>query len=272
MRKSKPASGQSPEPDTGLHQNIGRACSALAALAQASENGLRFADVERETGLSKATTHRLMLGLVDKGLADFDEERGRYYLGMRLFMWSAAAGERFAISRNIGAALDSLAQKTEDTVYLMMRNGADAICLDRREGSFPIRTLTLRVGDRRPLGIGAGSMAILASMPHADIEHALELGTAERARYGIADRELYKMMATARQRGYAFYNGQIIPSMSAVGVPLFDDRGAAIASLSVAALSERLAPARRDEVTKLLQQEAAAFTERLKQASTMRKS
>jgi DNA-binding IclR family transcriptional regulator len=212
---------------------------------------------------------RKLLRHLDLFATQLRGDPGRYYLGIRLFMWSTAAGERFAISRNIGAALDSLAQKTEETIYLMMRNGADAVCLDRREGSFPIRTLTLRVGDRRPLGIGAGSMAILASMPQADIERALEVGMAERARYGIADRDLYKMMATARQRGYAFYNGQIIPNMSAVGVPLFDIHGTAIASLSVAALSERLAPARRDKVTKLLQQEAAAFTERLKQASTM---
>jgi DNA-binding IclR family transcriptional regulator len=265
---SRGAARRAPEPDKGLHQNIGRACAALEALAQASERGLRFADIERATGLSKATTHRLLVGLLDKRLADFDEEEGRYYLGMRLFAWGAAAGDRFAISRTIGAALDRLAKATEDTVYLMMRDGVDAICLERREGSFPIRTLTLEVGDRRPLGIGAGSMAILAFMPPDDMERTLEIGAAERARYGLADRELRKMMANARQRHHTWFDGQIIPNMAAVGVPLFDQRGAPIASLSVAALSERLAGKRRDEVARLLQQEAAAFTQRLKGASS----
>ena len=265
MRKS--ASTAATEPETGLHQNIARACSALSALAGSSEQGMRFADLERATGLSKATMHRLLLGLVDKGLADFDETSGRYFLGMRLFLWSAAAGDRFAVLRNIGSALDGLAHETEDTVYLMIRNGFDAICLARKEGRFPIRTLTLKVGDRRPLGIGAASLALLAFMPADDIERALQAGAPERAQYGIPDRQLHKMMASARQQGYAWYNGQIIPNMSAIGVPLFDVSGSPIASLSVAALSDRLAPARRAEIAGSLQREAAAFTERLKRAS-----
>ena len=100
-------------------------------------------------------------------------------------------------------------------------------------------------------------------MPAADIERALQAGAPERAQYGISDHQLHKMMASARQQGYAWYNGQIIPNMSAIGLPLFDVSGNPIASLSVAALSDRLAPARRAEVAASLQREAAAFTERL---------
>ena len=40
-------------------------------------------------------------------------------------------------------------------------SGADAVCIDRRLGSYPVKTLTVEVGTKRPLGIGAGSLAIL---------------------------------------------------------------------------------------------------------------
>lgn len=267
LRKSASTTPAPAEPETGLHQNIARACSALAALADSSEQGMRFADIERAMGLSKATMHRLLLGLVDKGLADFDETSGRYFLGMRLFMWSAAAGDRFAVLRNIGSALDGLAHETEDTVYLMIRNGFDAICLARKEGRF--RSGPSSQG-RRSASAWNRRCEFGAARIHARGRHRAGLAgwrartrAIRHSRSPIAQDDGERTSAALR----AWYSGQIIPNMSAIGLPLFDVSGNPIASLSVAALSDRLAPARRAEIAALLQREAAASTKRLKRAS-----
>lgn len=45
--------------------------------------------------------------------------------------------------------MDRLQAETQDTCYLTLRSGFDAVCLDRREGLSPIRVLTLDVGSRR---------------------------------------------------------------------------------------------------------------------------
>ena len=70
--------------------------------------------------------------------------------------WATAAKHRFSFVRLAEPALERLAHRTQDTVYLVARVGDEIVCLDAREGSFPIKALTLNVGDRRPLGIGAG--------------------------------------------------------------------------------------------------------------------
>src|SRR5690606_7313088 len=62
-----------------------------------------------------------------------------------------------------------LAEQTGDTVFLTVRSGFDGVCVDRKEGSYPVKAFVLEPGRRRPLGVGAGNVAILASLPEDEI-------------------------------------------------------------------------------------------------------
>jgi hypothetical protein len=133
----------------GEHQNIVRTSLLLTALAGAAAQGLRLTDVGRLTGLGKATAHRLLAGLVAHGLAEQDES-GRFFLGKRVLSLAAAAANRFGLARLATPLLAEIAQKFEDTVYLSLRSGDEAVCIGRFEGAFPIKTLTLALGESRP--------------------------------------------------------------------------------------------------------------------------
>jgi len=243
--------------EKGQHQNIARATMVLDALAEVASTGLRLADVTRVTGLGKATAHRVLAGLVAHGLAEQDEENGCFYLGMRLVLWGAAAGNRFGLTERATPGLARLCQRTEDTVYLSLRSGDEAVCLDRYEGSYPIKTLTLQVGDRRPLGIGAGSLALLAFLPDEEIARILSANVQARIPYRdrIDELELREMIEAARSMGYALNDGKIIPGMSAVGVPICREDGISIASVSVAAISTRMQSPRRENIVSNIKQE-----------------
>jgi DNA-binding IclR family transcriptional regulator len=39
-------------------------------------------------------------------------------------------------------------------VFLLVRSGFHAVCLDRADGPFPIRSFTGDIGGRIPLGLG----------------------------------------------------------------------------------------------------------------------
>ncbi len=242
--------------EKGLHQNISRANIVLTALAAHSAEGLRLTDVVNATSLGKATVHRILNGLVINGLVDQDKQTGRFFLSLKLISWAMAAGDRFGLARRAGPSLVRITQRTQDTVYLSLSTGEEAVCIDRREGSFPIKTLTLRVGDRRPLGVGAGSLAMLAFLPDEDVERIIQANGAEQARFGIDEMTLRDMIATARRLGYALNEERLIPGMSAVGVPIRRPNGAPFAALSVAAISSRLQTPRRDSIAATLQQEA----------------
>ncbi|MFP4326940.1 MAG: IclR family transcriptional regulator [Paracoccaceae bacterium] len=246
-----------PESGGASVQTIDRAARVLRVLAGGPAEGMRLIDVTARLDLGKATTRRLLMALVDVGFVAFDETTKHYSLGYGVFALGLAA-RRFHIVELARPALVRLAAATGDTVYLSVRDGDQAICVDRCTGRFPIRTLTLDVGDRRPLGVGAGSLALLAFQPKADIDRVLRDDHAARARFaGFDEDSLRRMIDATRDRGHAFNDGRIVSAMAAVGVPVLDAAGHAVAALSIAAIRERMDAPRDAELVALLAREAA---------------
>jgi DNA-binding IclR family transcriptional regulator len=247
---------------TGTHQSIARPTAVLEALAVAGAAGLRMTDVMRDTGLGKATVHRMLGGLAASGLVDQDADSGRFFIGTRILSWAVVAGDRFSLARLAEPALTRLAQTTLDTVYLTTRVGDEALCLNRREGTHPIKTITLNVGDRRPLGVSAGGLALLAFLPDAEVEQVLRAQAQARTPLPFDQVTLRKMIAQTRSAGFAHYDAPVlhgsegVTGMAAVAVAIRKPDARPIATLSVAAIAARLQGERRKAVVAQLQDEA----------------
>jgi DNA-binding IclR family transcriptional regulator len=246
---------------TGLNQSIARPTAILESLAAGSAGGLRMTDVMKATGLGKATVHRLLAGLTECGLAEQDRETGRFLLGVRILSWAAIAADRFGLARLTEPAMLRLAQVTLDTIYLTARSGDEAVCLSRREGLHPIKTLTLNAGDKRPLGVSAGGLALLAFLPDREIERILAMQAETRVQMPFDQVTLRKMIAETRQAGFAYYDApvlhgsEVVTGMAALALPVRRADGYPIASLSVAAISPRLQTQRRSAVVAQLRDE-----------------
>ena len=247
---------------TGLHQSISRPTAVLEALAAASSAGLRMTDVMHATNLGKATVHRLLAGLAAFSLVDQDKETGRFFLGSRILSWAVTAGDRFGLARLAEPAMVRLAQATLDTIFLTARSGDEVVCIDRREGFHPIKTLTLNIGDRRPLGVSAGGLALLAFLSDQEIERVLSLQAEARTQLPFDQIALRRMIADTRQADFAYYDApvlhgsEVVTGMAAVAVPIRRPDKRPIASLSVAAITARLDAQRRKAIVAQLQAEA----------------
>jgi DNA-binding IclR family transcriptional regulator len=224
----------------GEHQNIGRATLVLAALSQNSKQGMRLTDLSRVTGLGKGTVHRILSGLSANGWIEQEEQSGSYFLGLQILSLAVAAANRFELAQRSAPIISRLADSTQDTVYLSLRSGYDAVCICRHEGSFPIKTITLNVGDRRPLGIGAGSLALLAFLPSDEIEKILDANRVARQQYPINDQQLRNMIKHAQEYGFTYNDERLVRGMSGIGIPVFRSDRMPIAAISVAAISSRL--------------------------------
>jgi DNA-binding IclR family transcriptional regulator len=252
-----------PDPPSGQgeHRNIARLLGVLDALSAASAKGLRLTDVVRTTGLGKTTAHRLLAGLMAAGLAEQDSETGRFFVGLKMLAWAVAAKNRFSIARLAEPALERLSRRTQDTVYLVARVGDEIVCVDAREGSFPIKVLTLNVGDRRPLGIGAGSLAILSALSEEEIERILATHAEARARFPFDEVQLREMIAATRRNGYAYNNVHLFQGMekavdmAGIAVPIRRGDGQPVAALHLTGITSRLEPPRRDNIVASLHEE-----------------
>ena len=145
----------------------------------------------------------------------------------------------------------------------MLRSGTDAVCIDRRLGSYPIKTLTVEVGMKRPLGIGAGSLAILAAMPEPEINNIIRENTRALSKYGQSPASLLKSVRTTQKLGYVAAPVHELERVIAIGLPILDRTQNPVAALSIAAIAERMQGKRRGELLELLQTETKRLHEML---------
>lgn len=234
-------------------QAIKRAVAVLRTVAAHGAHGASLKDVATTTGLHKATAHRILCALAEEGLLDQDPEDRAFRLGVELNALAGALGARCDLRSLAAPSIERLCRSTRDTVYLGVRSGYDGLCLDMREGSYPVKTLRLHVNDRWPLGVGAFSMALLAYLPDAEIAEIVEANAPRLVRHReYAPAELLKRVQETRQRGYAMDRVTSYPGMCGVGVPVLDPAGRPIASLCVVAILARMEEERRAQIAREL--------------------
>lgn len=243
--------------------NAERMTVLLDVLAAASRDGLRLVDLCSACGLTKASASRLLSGLVAQGLVERSADDGRYFIALDFVAQLPGVLKRLDLTSLLMPSLRAIAEATEDSVYLSIRSGLFALCIARVEGNYPIKTLALEVGHRRPLGVGAGSLALLAFEQDDEVVRIRERGNAARTSFGFDEVMLAGLIKTARRGGHAFIQGLVVPEMWAVGVPIRSQDGRPFAAISVSCLAERLAEPRRDHVVKLISAEIARFESEL---------
>ncbi|WP_226579811.1 IclR family transcriptional regulator [Acuticoccus sediminis] len=253
------------EPDSrGGTQSVDRALSLLAHIARAG-GGVSIVALVAGTGLSRPTVRRLLLALMRSGLVEQDAVTRDYALGPEAYLVGLMAQRRFDL---VDLAIDSLVKlsaESGDTSFLTVRRGAHGVCMHREDGDFPIRTQALQVGDRHPLGVGAGSLAILAALEPAEAEAAIGQNACALTNYypNYSLPLVRRMVEETRARGWSLNPGLNVANSWGIGMALRAPGGAIIGAFSIAALDVRLGAERQQELAVLLRRQAATFEERL---------
>lgn len=219
---------------------IQKVCAVMRAIGTRSPQ--RLSEIATATGLNKVTVLRIADTLVAEGFLERDPSGASGYArGPELVAMGASSGRSQDFAELAKPSLVRLADLSDDTALLSVRSGFEAVCVDRHLGTFPIRANYLDVGSRRPLGAGAGSLALLAWLPDREVEALLSAVTPRIAPYPrLTPDLLLREIATSRTRGYTLMLDLIIDRMGAIGVPIHDPSGRVVGALSIAALSERI--------------------------------
>ena len=243
-------------------QSIERVVGVLRVVASRGRHGMRLGDVAAASGLPTSTCLRMLKRLEIEGLLERHPITRQYFLGPLLHELGLLARPRIALAEHCEATLAELAEDSSDTVYLSERRGLEAVCSARAVGRYPIQALTLDVGIRRPLGVGAGGLAILCALPPAEADEVIEANAQRYAKLSTLDVEQVRdAVREGRERGYAFLDSAVFQGVAAVGVAF--PHGAPVAALSVAAISARLDEERRENIAALLKRHLLVLERRL---------
>jgi DNA-binding IclR family transcriptional regulator len=218
----------------GASYLIGSVLKAAKLLALFNEESpkLRNIDIARKTGFNKSTVMRLLLSLEKAGYVEKDPLTGEYSIGVALFEVGSKYLDRTDLHRQVMPILSELAGRCNETGYLAVLNGREAVYLDRVESSKAIRT-TSRVGSRVPLYCTGAGKAILAFQEEEQIQNIIK-NTKIKAFTSQTLTEkgkILKNLQEVRQRGWAIDNQEYEEEIKSIGAPLRDRSGKVIASI-----------------------------------------
>jgi DNA-binding IclR family transcriptional regulator len=251
-------------------QSIERALLLLREIAAHNRAGSRLLDLATRTGLQRPTVHRMLKCLTLEGMVQQDPDSHRYYLGSMVFELGLTAAPRFNLRDICHPSMTRIAEATGDTVFLTQRSGLDAVCVDRHEGTFPIKTFTLDVGVRRPLGVGTGSLAILSALPEEEVKGVINNNTQRLTEYGLTPTSLFNQVRRAQKLGYAVREMPTLAGVRSIGQAVHNHSGIAFAALSVSAISSRMTEKRVGELATLLKNETRVIEKQLASGGDLR--
>lgn len=222
-------------------QSIGRSLAILRLVIDYGDAGLGLREVARTLGLTVATTHRILRYLVGEGILAQDPDNRRYRIGSSAMQLGIATGAIPHFVETCRPLLQRLSEATQDTIYLSVRTGLHALCVAQVEASYPIRAGTMKVGDKVPLGIGSGSLALLAKLPADEFKRLtprLEPGL--RKYPGLTLQKMLEHVEEARRTGIGVSRELINPGISGIGTAILDARGHPFANVAIGSITPRI--------------------------------
>lgn len=224
---------------TASPQHRGRpplsAIEKVVAVAESLEKGDRLSVIARITGLPTSTVHRILQELVAVGWVR--ESDGDYRFGARLVSLVDQTGDASQIVRTARPILRALCERTSHTVHLALRQGDEAVYVDKLDGR-RIYQMRSRIGLSMSLHSTAIGKALLARLPDSEVRLiARRTGLPAHTERTITRiPALLAHLALVRRRGFAVDNEENEVHTRCIGAPVLDHRDLPIGGLSLSSL------------------------------------
>jgi DNA-binding IclR family transcriptional regulator len=243
-------------------QAIRRAVAILKVIASSRYPGVTLEHVSNTMQLSRSTTHRILKCLVGEGLVDQDDTKRRYTIGRLTYELSLSVVHDFEFAAQWSGLVDSIARKTMHTSYLIARSGIEAVCLQKVESRAALRMIPVDVGQRRPLGVGAGALAILSGFEPAEIQTIVGNITPLLNSFpNLSPEQIFRDAMETRERGYSISKGRVIAESIGIGV-LLPDANSPHLAVSIAAPMSVVRDDEIGHIAALMRAELAAFIDK----------
>ncbi len=211
---------------------LAKAAALLDRLAEDGEaTAARIAEL---TGEPRSTVYRLLASLQRLGMVEPGSRRGTYRLGLELLRLGSAVVSRFDERQAALPVMERIHERTGETVFLCVRRGREAVCIERLDGR-RVQSLALRLGGSLPLHAGAAPRVLLAYEPHELWEEYVAAGPLEAwTRNTPTTRaELFRRLEEVRETGCSVSDEDVTLGIAALGAPIFAWRGELRAALSI---------------------------------------
>ncbi len=219
---------------------LSRAFRILETITQA-QGPVSVAELARQTGIPKPTTHRLVSHLIAEGLLRSDTVSGDFVPGGRFWEMFCNLQAGSWQGGPVRVLMEQLVDDIRETCNLGVFDRGSALYIERVECDWPIR-IQLKAGSRVPLHASAIGKLLLAYLPAAGRRRILDIipRPVLTANTIIDADKLEIEFARIRRLGYALNNSESTEGLIGLAVPVRTAKGRIIAGLSVHAPTSRL--------------------------------
>lgn len=234
----------STQSSAGYVKSLDKALMLLEFIGE-TDDGLQLSDLAQRAGLPPSTAHRLLTTLERRRFVQFDNANRRWCIGVQAFTVGSAFLPRRDLIRSALPFMRQLMEECGETVNLAVESNGEAVFLAHVE-SHELMRASSRPGSRVPLHGSAVGKALLSTLPEREVsrilhKHGLRHLTPNTI---VSPTDLRLALAEVREKGFAFDNEEHAFGVRCVAAPVFDERGEAVAAISVLAPTARLADER----------------------------
>jgi DNA-binding IclR family transcriptional regulator len=217
-------------------------------------------EVAQATGLHKATTHRIMMTLLNYEFLERAADGEKFRLGLRMVELGLGALRDLDLRRIAFPYMQQLVERFDESCDLCVFDRGRVLYIEVVHSEHSL-TIAARVGRRLPAYCTASGRVFLAFLPSEVVEPFLNAPLAACTEKTITTPDrLRKELETTRQRGYSFDDGEFEDGVRAISAPIRDIGGNVIAAMSIPGPANRLTPERIPELAEALVETANAVS------------
>ncbi|MGJ5619547.1 IclR family transcriptional regulator [Sulfitobacter sp. MF3-043] len=213
-------------------------------------------------GLPKPTIHRLFHRLEEEGFLQRDIDGRSYSAGQRLRKMSVNVLSSSRVRTVRLAVLNALTEDVGETCNIATPDRDGMVYLDRVETKWPLR-IQLPIGTTVPFHCTASGKMYLSSLDPRHLAKYLSAAILDQhTTKSMTDPQaLLEEIELTRERGYSTDNEEFMDGMVAIAVPIHDNHGRLMSTLSVHAPTQRVTLSDLEQHLDLFRQAAADLSE-----------
>ncbi len=219
---------------------VDRALSLLTAF-DGRHRALSLGELSRRADIPASSALRLAGRLVAWGALERGED-GRFTVGLRLWEVASLAPRAGDLRQVALPFMRDLEEVTDQHVLLAVREGNDALLVERLSAHHAIRVL-YRVGGRLPLHSTGVGLVLLAFADQDVQEQVLAQPLMHEPEHiPVSPAALRRTLAEVRRDGASTFRRKVPQPLMSVAAPIFDAQDRVVAALSVLVPEERAEP------------------------------
>jgi DNA-binding IclR family transcriptional regulator len=235
-----------------------RGLRILSALRRAAPGALKPSEISRLSGIPRPSVYRLLEVLVSECAVQTSADGKHYTIAAD----PSAQGDDMhaSIAASLRPMLCQVAARAASSAFLIQRAGDDSLCLERVPFGSPTSIAPMPVGGRLPFGVGAASLALLATYSDDEVEGILErVAPRLYAHARLSTNTVRHLVKQTRIRGYSVIGNYAVPGLLGVGRAVVGRPGMPAVAIAVSSTIERMNLREQRRIADILSEEGATI-------------